>query len=247
MRPFRITLKNYRCFEDTKPLSLELGAGFTALVGPNNSGKSSFLKFFYEARQLLGTLTGDVNTMQNALQVPQRNVAFQALDDQVEIFFNRNTRLLVIELELPATSVNHVSKVRLTSERSQLNTWRYEVFCGTPPVKLTGLAGERDFAVEGGGAPRAVDFSALFEVCQAFSQCTYVGHFATRSMKEPGHTRERRTDVLPRAARRAAACARLPAIPPDKRRAPQNEHPRPKRGQSTPGLHGVVVVGAAER
>jgi len=232
VRPFRITLKNYRCFEDTKPLSLELGAGFTALVGPNNSGKSSFLKFFYEARQLLGTLTGDVNTMQNALQVPQRNVAFQALDDQVEIFFNRNTRLLVIELELPATSVNHVSKVRLTSERSQLNTWRYEVFCGTPPVKLTGLAGERDFAVEGGGAP---------------SQCTYVGHFATRSMKEPGHTRERRTDVLPRAARRAAACARLPAIPPDKRRAPQNEHPRPKRGQSTPGLHGVVVVGAAER
>src|SRR2546422_5580540 len=64
--------------------------------------------------------------MQNALQVPQRNVAFQALDDQVEIFFNRNTRLLVIELELPATSVNHVSKVRLTSERSQPNTWRSE-------------------------------------------------------------------------------------------------------------------------
>jgi len=159
VRPFKITLKNYRCFEDTKPLGLELGPGFTALVGPNNSGKSSFLKFFYEARQLFGTLT-DLNAMRNAVHASRSSVSFQALDDQVEIFHNRNTRALVIELELPAPSPNHVSKVRLTSARPQLATWQYEVFCGTPPLKLAGLAGERDFAIEGGGPPRAVDFSA---------------------------------------------------------------------------------------
>src|SRR6266705_3554839 len=93
VRPFKITLKNYRCFEDTKPLSLELGPGFTALVGPNNSGKSSFLKFFYEARQLFGTLT-DLNAMRNAVHASRSSVSFQALDDQVEIFYNRNTRAL---------------------------------------------------------------------------------------------------------------------------------------------------------
>src|SRR5438093_12263158 len=104
VRPFKVTLKNYRCFEDTKPLSLEVGPGFTALVGPKNSGKSSFLKFFYEARPLFGTLVGNVNEMRSLVNGPTRNVSFQAVDDQVEIFYNRNTRPLVIELELPATT-----------------------------------------------------------------------------------------------------------------------------------------------
>lgn len=177
MHPFKITLKNYRCFEDTKPLSLELGPGFTAFVGPNNSGKSSCLKFFYEARQLFGTLIGDVNTMRNLVNSPQRNFSFQSLDDQVEMFYNRNGRPLVIELDLPVTDAHQVSKVRLTTQRSQVNTWHYEVFCGTPPIKLIGLSGERNFVVDGGGPPRDVDFSALFEICQAFSQCVYVGPF----------------------------------------------------------------------
>jgi len=176
VRPFKITLKNYRCFEDTKPLSLELGPGFTALVGPNNSGKSSFLKFFYEARQLLGTL-GDSTQVRAVVASPLRGVGFQAVDDQVEIFYNRNSRQLIIELDLPATAANHVSKVRLTTERLQLSTWKYELFCGTPPVKLTGLVGETGFAVEGPGTPISVDFSALFEVCQALSRCVYVGPF----------------------------------------------------------------------
>ena len=56
MSVFRVTLKNYRCFEDSQPLTLEVGSGFTALVGPNNSGKSTFLKSFHELRQLFGSL-----------------------------------------------------------------------------------------------------------------------------------------------------------------------------------------------
>ena len=41
------TLENYRCFEDTKPARIVLRDGFTALLGTNNSGKSTLLEFFY--------------------------------------------------------------------------------------------------------------------------------------------------------------------------------------------------------
>ena len=38
----RITLKNYRAFTDSEPLRIEIDDGFTAIVGPNNVGKSAF-------------------------------------------------------------------------------------------------------------------------------------------------------------------------------------------------------------
>ena len=47
---FRI--KNYRCFGD-EPTIFRVRNGFTALVGTNNSGKSSLLRFLYEIRPLL--------------------------------------------------------------------------------------------------------------------------------------------------------------------------------------------------
>ncbi|MFC1440153.1 AAA family ATPase [Streptacidiphilus sp. N1-10] len=50
---FRI--KNYRCFGD-EPTIFRVRDGFTALVGTNNSGKSSLLRFLYEIRPLLTQL-----------------------------------------------------------------------------------------------------------------------------------------------------------------------------------------------
>jgi len=52
---FRI--KNYRCFGD-EPTVFRVRDGFTALVGTNNSGKSSLLRFLYEFRPLLNQLAG---------------------------------------------------------------------------------------------------------------------------------------------------------------------------------------------
>ena len=53
----QLTIENYRCFSSEHPASFTLGCGFTALVGVNNSGKSSLLKFFYEFRGLFETLS----------------------------------------------------------------------------------------------------------------------------------------------------------------------------------------------
>ena len=64
-----LTLKNYRCFSDENPVCISIRNGFTALVGVNNSGKSSLLRFFYEFRDLLAQLS----TLQEfaALELPE--------------------------------------------------------------------------------------------------------------------------------------------------------------------------------
>lgn len=48
----KLTLRNYRCFDWNNPATMEFGDGFTAFVGPNNSGKSTVLRSIYELRNM---------------------------------------------------------------------------------------------------------------------------------------------------------------------------------------------------
>jgi len=62
-----LSLRNYRCFGD-EPVRLRIADGFTALVGTNNSGKSSLLRMPYEIRGLLSMLSvGTTNPSQQML------------------------------------------------------------------------------------------------------------------------------------------------------------------------------------
>jgi hypothetical protein len=56
MIDIELRLRNYRCFGD-EPVSICFTDGFTALVGTNNSGKSSLLRMPYELRSLFSLLT----------------------------------------------------------------------------------------------------------------------------------------------------------------------------------------------
>src|SRR5262245_61559786 len=96
----QVTLSNYRCFSDAQPLRLPLHHGFTALVGPNNTGKSSILKFFYEFRTLWG-IFGPNGDFFNLLRGGDSNVATQGTVDPEEVFCDRNDRVLTIRLDLP--------------------------------------------------------------------------------------------------------------------------------------------------
>src|SRR3989454_6279861 len=71
-------------------------------VGPNNSGKSSCLKFFYEARELFEGLK-NINLLQSAAVGNRISGRFTSVDDQFEIFYNRNARPLVVEIDFPTT------------------------------------------------------------------------------------------------------------------------------------------------
>ena len=92
-----IKIKNYRCFTDNSPLVIELGEGFTALVGPNNSGKSSLLKFFYELRDNWIQLT-DINQLLQLLSGGTLGSPFKEVYDQQEVFSDSNDRAMVVEI-----------------------------------------------------------------------------------------------------------------------------------------------------
>src|SRR5437879_10264173 len=99
MTEFTISLRNYRCFVDASPLSIEVGKGFTALIGPNNSGKSSFLKFFYEFRQPWGLLQASGNFLELAFGGNQA-INYQEVYDQHEVFSDSNERPMTIEFKV---------------------------------------------------------------------------------------------------------------------------------------------------
>jgi len=52
MSLLRVTLKNYRCFTEENPATLEIRPGISALIGPNNAGKSSLIRFAHDLRPL---------------------------------------------------------------------------------------------------------------------------------------------------------------------------------------------------
>ncbi|BBB58345.1 hypothetical protein UNDKW_0072 [Undibacterium sp. KW1] len=52
----KLTLRNFRCFDWNHPAELIFDNGFTAIVGPNNSGKSSALRAVYELRPQLASI-----------------------------------------------------------------------------------------------------------------------------------------------------------------------------------------------
>ncbi len=57
MLDIEITFRNYRCF-GYEPAKIRISDGFTALIGINNSGKTSLLRAFYELRNFFRYLAG---------------------------------------------------------------------------------------------------------------------------------------------------------------------------------------------
>jgi hypothetical protein len=97
-----LTVKNYRCFSESKPLRLCLRSGFTGFIGVNNSGKSSLLRFFYEFRNLFFAAHTHTHEFARALSGSPHGFGFPpfVFDPQTDVFSNANDRDLTIELRL---------------------------------------------------------------------------------------------------------------------------------------------------
>ena len=107
-----ITIKNYRCFPDTKPARLLVRDGFTAFIGINNSGKSSLLKFFYELRGLFSALSSANANWTEALRGNPRpfNQASTVVDPD-ELFHNGNNRGLEIAFRCIINHADHTPPI----------------------------------------------------------------------------------------------------------------------------------------
>ena len=90
-----ITLENYRCFSQQHPAKIEMRPGLTAFVGPNNSGKSSLLRFFYEFRPFFQTIAGNWRGLVVGKNIAPINLPPGVLDFQELFSFNNSNDIRV--------------------------------------------------------------------------------------------------------------------------------------------------------
>jgi len=117
-----MTVKNYRCINDSNPLKIKISDGFTSFVGRNNSGKSSILKLFFEFRALWVNFS-DVNNHANSISHRQIGINHMRGIDPLALFFSENDRNLSIKFDfnLPepvdGEAERYISTIRIEISR----------------------------------------------------------------------------------------------------------------------------------
>ncbi|MDP8212118.1 MAG: AAA family ATPase [Candidatus Zapsychrus exili] len=106
MQNVKLTVKNYRCFSEENPVSINIDKGFTSFIGPNNSGKSSILRLIYEIRSILNYVTQQGNGGNYIENEPlctfnlAESIGLLGVPDFDEIFCNSNSSNVVLEFSL---------------------------------------------------------------------------------------------------------------------------------------------------
>ncbi len=146
---FQLRIKNYRGFGADDPAELRIERGITALIGGNNAGKSTLLRFFYELRPVFVRL-GCAEAFMQCLRGPQPAPSMPA--DWDALFHQQHEGDMVVELRpepgdwLPPAP-----------DREALPPGRVDVVLSrrkrTVMVRLDGVGGE---AVLDGGAHAVV-------------------------------------------------------------------------------------------
>ncbi len=175
-----LTLKNYRCFSDTKPARINIKQGFTVFIGINNSGKSSILKFFYEFRELLQRLSS--TAILNSLNGNTQAFNFPSeIMDQEEVFCNLNNRNLTIQVQLIPTGETEqatplmLQKLEVIVPRGS-NTWTCKMYLDDREVPAGNLSWRenRDLYRE---TEMVADLSQMLKACGLLGNMAYIPSF----------------------------------------------------------------------
>src|SRR5581483_11356459 len=173
---FRITLKNYRCFSESAPATIDLDAGFTALIGTNNSGKSSYLRFFHEFRGVFHNLLNAGNYSYNNYF----NCGLAHVEDWIEIFNNSNDHDITIEITNMNSKEGEISRIHLVLKRNFQNRIGISIWLNTGSnqfATVTNSSGGTQHMIN--NIPRWINGTAasFIELSQILSECLYVGPF----------------------------------------------------------------------
>jgi ABC-type cobalamin/Fe3+-siderophores transport system ATPase subunit len=172
-----VTLKNYRCFPDSYPARLLLSNGFTGLIGVNNSGKSSLLKFFYEFRGLFQILSNqNIRSIVDALRSsPQAITKAASVRDLNELFSKENARDLSIALEFDSGS-SIAATLIITVRRGTLD-WTARLNIGGTLLASEALAAEGETPILLSRGRQIADLTSLVSSCRDLYQSMYIGSF----------------------------------------------------------------------
>lgn len=119
MRNTKLTVKNYRCFSDGNPLQIRFGDSAIAFIGPNNSGKSAALKFFYELRTVWQYLLNLTEASGGAVVFSGSALGFYSVDDPARVFCFDNGRDIDIlfEIEPSRPDVSEIQSINISISR----------------------------------------------------------------------------------------------------------------------------------
>jgi predicted ATPase len=176
-----LTVKNYRCFSEAKPLRLRLKSGYTALVGANNSGKSAILRFFYEFRSIFNSIPGRNQDFMAAITGKEADLDIPpSVLEKEDLFHNRNDRGIELSLRFPnvtgRTPIQELERVTIQVTRPD-GRWTAKVFASQgeisiPPVQLRGTILHRN---DNGQA--VVDIQPLMDVFAKLRDSIYLSPF----------------------------------------------------------------------
>jgi energy-coupling factor transporter ATP-binding protein EcfA2 len=183
MIDIQFRVKNYRCFGGL-PVRLSLGKSPIALVGPNNSGKSTLLRLFYELREIFEKLSQPYDAISQSLLSEPVNFGPKGVGGPEELFCNGNDRDIEIDIPLPlpsaAPTAPRVSRLTITVIRNESRFKAALSFEGG--VTFTGY----NFAFKGdllyghsGADPTTLlaDLSSAVRVCKDLKDTLYIGSF----------------------------------------------------------------------
>jgi hypothetical protein len=176
-----VTLKNYRCFSDERPATIHLRPGFTSFIGPNNAGKSSLLKSFFEFRPLFEASKPEAGLLQGALAGKAQSFSHQPTTfDPTEIFSNSNSRDLSIEInlkELPPDSSPDIATIKKLTFRVPRNTnsWTATIHFDEERLRA-GQVGVNNHGVVDGSRVIA-DLRPVYQALRDLTDTLYIGPF----------------------------------------------------------------------
>jgi predicted ATPase len=180
-----LTLKNYRCFPESKPVRIVLRKGFTSFVGVNNSGKSSLLKFFFEFRELFRLWSLPSGHLISALSGSPVGFSFarSIFDPQHDVFFNSNSGNLVIDVRLLFAPGDVYSNPQLIPNAIVLtilrktNTFRAEAIMSDGPLIVPSGQGSLSGTLLSFGGRFRADLQAFFDAFSSLVDTLYIGAF----------------------------------------------------------------------
>lgn len=163
-----LTVKNYRCFTDENPLRLPLTKGNVALIGANNSGKSTALKFFHEFKGLWAMFSDFGNVFAYLDRNDPTPFQFRDLPDYQEVFTDRNDRpiLICFDFDVPnqVDGVFPIKTVIFQIDRPEKsNIFKLSIKTTDQPLRSAdSLSLNATGVICRGGDPYAIDLYGLF-------------------------------------------------------------------------------------
>jgi ABC-type branched-subunit amino acid transport system ATPase component len=179
---FEIELKNYRCFADVHParITLKNGPNFVALIGPNNAGKSSLLRAFFELRPIFA-LT--IDKLRDAVKAPLAiDFAQTGVRDVDDLFCDktdRNLSMSILAIPTPPPGDGPVvpARIQFTVDRTT-HLLSFSLSSGDSPAQFNGIEAQGTELVWNGRTSRvSAQLSPYLEMMKALSRAMFIGAF----------------------------------------------------------------------